>query len=91
MGAIAATIVFSTAEETHRLLLVTSASPGQGKMTVAAGQWGQGGFGQWGSERFKPICALQKAREVGLTPESLHPLGRFALAELETQLEVAQQ
>ena len=37
MDAIAATIAFSTPEETHRLLLVTSAAPGEGKTTVAAG------------------------------------------------------
>jgi len=37
MDAIAATIVFSTPEESHRLLLVTSAAPGEGKTTVAAG------------------------------------------------------
>jgi polysaccharide biosynthesis transport protein len=37
MDAIAATIAFSTPEECHRLLLVTSAAPGEGKTTVAAG------------------------------------------------------
>jgi polysaccharide biosynthesis transport protein len=37
MDSIAATIAFSTPEETHRLLLVTSAAPGEGKTTVAAG------------------------------------------------------
>lgn len=37
MDAIAATIAFSTPEESHRLLLVTSAAPGEGKTTVAAG------------------------------------------------------
>jgi polysaccharide biosynthesis transport protein len=37
MDAIAATIAFSTPEEFHRLLMVTSAAPGEGKTTVAAG------------------------------------------------------
>ena len=37
MDAIAATIAFSTPEDFHRLLLVTSAAPGEGKTTVAAG------------------------------------------------------
>jgi polysaccharide biosynthesis transport protein len=37
MDAIAATMVFSTPEESHRLLLVTSAAPAEGKTTVAAG------------------------------------------------------
>ena len=37
MDAIAATIAFSTPEDYHRLLMVTSAAPGEGKTTVAAG------------------------------------------------------
>jgi capsular exopolysaccharide synthesis family protein len=37
MDGIAATIAFSTPEESHRVLLVTSAAPGEGKTTVAAG------------------------------------------------------
>ena len=37
MDAIAATLVFTTPEDSHRLLLVTSAAPGEGKTTLAAG------------------------------------------------------